>query len=520
MRLRSRYKKNEQVNQKQHMEKKKYTKALSGNLQDNIDMIKSMLGEPEDLVVRTLSVAGKDCAIAYIDGLVDSEFLHNFIMKDLQKVTDDQQGMPEESLVLFQKIEEDILSASAIKHGKTMSDVFEALLDGETVIYVDGVTEVLIVNTVGGEHRSVEEPQAEGVLRGPREGFVENIQTNTVLIRRRIKDPNLRMKTHSSGRRSKKSLVVFYIEGIVHPNIIEEVNRRLASIDVDDAIGVTAIEQWIEDSFLSPFPQVSSTERPDGVETALLNGRVAIMLDGTPFVLIVPSTLSQVLKSPEDYYYRWSIASFTRILRYFAAFLAVFLPSLYVALTSFHVGLIPSDLAFFIAASREGVPFSATIEALLMVATMELLREAGARLPKAIGQTIGIVGGLVIGEAAVTAGIVSPIMVIVVALNAIASFAIPDYTTAATFRVLLFLFIIAAATLGLYGIVLAYIIVNIHIVNLKSFGIPYSAPFSPGFIKDFRDVVVQLPISLRKRNRPVYLQPGDKTSSKQGGKQK
>ena len=520
MRLRSRYKKDVQDNQKSGLQKKKYAKELFENLQENLNNLKDMLDEPEDLVIRRLSVAGKDCAVAYIDGMVDDYLLHSYIMQDLQRGAEEQQDMPEESVALLQKIEEDVLSATDIERGKTMTDVSEAILLGETVVYVDGVKEVLIINTIGGVYRGVEEPQAEGVLRGPRDGFVENIQTNMVLVRRRIRDPNLRVKAHKSGARSNKSLVILYIEGIAHPKIIDEVNRRLASIDVDDAIGTTAIEQWIEDSFLSPFPQVSSTERPDNVETALLKGRVAIMLDGTPFVLIVPTTLSSVLQSPEDYYYRWMVSSATRVLRYAAAFMAIFLPALYVALTTYHVGLIPSDLAFFIAASREGVPFSAPIEALSMVTTMELLREAGARLPKAIGQTIGIVGGLVIGEAAVTAGIVSPIMVIVVALNAIASFAIPNYTTAATFRILLYLFIVAASILGLYGIVLAYIMVNIHIVNLKSFGVSYSAPFAPGFLKDFRDTVVQLPVQLRKRNRPVYLQPGDKTSSKQGGKQK
>lgn len=518
VRLRSRYKKKQQQsNEQQDQKNNDSSQKLSKQLKDNVDHLKQMLGNPDDLKIREFSVADKQCAVAYIAGLVDNDFLHNYIMKDLQVELDFKQDLPQDSKKLLQVIEQDVISATAIQHGKSMDEVSLAILSGETIVYLDGVAEVLMINTTGGENRSIEEPQSEGVLRGPRDGFVENFQINLSLVRRRLKDPNLRIKTHKTGKRSKKTLAVIYIEGIVHPNILTELNKRLKSINIDDPLGSGAIEQWIEDSYLSPFPLVSNTERPDVVENAIINGRIAIIVEGTPFALIVPTTIGDVLKSPEDYYNRWTIGSLIRFLRYFAAFLAIFLPSLYVALTSYHVGLIPSALAFFIAASREGVPFSSTIEAFLMVTTLELLREAGARLPKAIGQTIGIVGGLVIGEAAVSAGIVSPIMIIVVALNAIASFAIPDYSTASTFRILLYFFLIAASILGLYGIILAYIMLNIHIVNLKSFGIPYSAPFSPGFLSDWRDLIFKLPVNFRKQKRPIYLQPGDKKSSSEEG---
>lgn len=523
MQLRSRYNKksstSKQQGQNNNQKQNDFSLELSEQIKNNIDNLKNMLDNPFDLRIREFAVADKQCAVAYIAGLVDNDFLHNYVMKDLQVELDRKQELPTESKELLQFVERDVISATGIKHGQSMNDVSNAILSGETIVYLDGVAEVLMINTTGGENRGIEEPQSEGVLRGPRDGFVENFQTNISIIRRRMKDPNLRVETHKVGKRSKKSIAVVYIAGIAHPKLLDEVNKRLKTIDLDDPLGSGEIEQWIEDSFLSIFPQVMNTERPDKVEYSVLIGKVAIIVEGTPFSLIVPVTIRDVLQSPEDYYQRWTIGSLVRILRYVAAFMAVFLPSLYVALTSYHVGLIPSDLAFFFAASREGVPFSAAIEALLMVSTMELLREAGARLPKAIGQTIGIVGGLVIGEAAVSAGIVSPIMVIVVALNAIASFAIPDYSTAATFRILMFLFLGAATFLGLYGIILAYIMINIHIVNLKSFGIPYSAPFSPGFISDWRDIVFQLPVYLRKEKRPVFLQPGDKRSSDRGGKQ-
>lgn len=371
------------------------------------------------------------------------------------------------------------------------------------------------MDTVGGESRAIEEPRSEALIRGSKEGFIENIRTNTMMIRRYIADPNLRFSTYKVGRRSKKDLVVAYMDGIVNPDMVNEVKRRLETIDIDDAPESGYIEQWIEDSFLSPFPQVLNTERPDKASEALLKGKVVILLDRTPFVLIAPATFGSLLQSPEDYYWRWSLGTLVRLLRYLGAFISVFLPALYIALVSYHPGLVPSDLAFSIAASRDEVPFPPAVEALIMTATMELLREAGLRLPTAIGQTIGIVGGLVIGEAAVSAGIVSPIMVIVVALNAIASFALPSYSIAITFRILQFGLMAAAAVFGLYGIILCYIMINIHIVNLMSFGVPYSTPFAPSFMNDWKDLVLRAPIAMMKR-RPVYMQTNDKKLMNKG----
>jgi spore germination protein len=295
------------------------------------------------------------------------------------------------------------------------------------------------------------------------------------------------------------------MHGVIHPDLVEEVKRRLESLDIDDAPESGTVEQWIEDSFLSPFPQLLHTERPDKVRAALLQGKAAILLDGTPFALLLPTTFVSLIQSPEDYYERWIIGSLIRLLRYMAVFISLFFPALYVALVSFHQGMIPFKLAFSIAAAREGVPFPALIEALLMEGTLELLREAGVRLPKPIGQTIGIVGGLVIGEAAVKAGVVSPIMVIVVAVTAIASFAIPSYSAGIAFRILRFAIILAASILGLFGIILAFIMISLHLVRLTSFGIPYSAPFAPAFTHDWRDLLIRAPITFLTK-RPEFMQ--------------
>lgn len=354
MRLRSRYKqkqqnkqenKTQQTNQNNNPQEN-FSVKLTKDINENTTNLKNMLDQPDDLVIRDFNVAGKACAVVYIAGLADKDFLHKYIMKDLQIAIDDKKQLPDSSKALFDVIEKDVISATAIERGKTLDDISIALLSGETIVYLDGIDETLIINTIGGETRSIEKPETESVLRGPKEAFVENIQTNTILIRRRIKDPNLRIKKHHVGKRSKKSLAVVYIDGIVHPKILEEVNKRLKVINIDDATGSGAIEQLIEDSFLSPFPQISNTERPDKVAAGLLQGKVAIILDGTPFVLTLPVTLGNTMQSPEDYYNRWMIGSLIRFLRYLAAFIAIFVPALYVALVTFHAGLIPSDLAF------------------------------------------------------------------------------------------------------------------------------------------------------------------------------
>ncbi|WP_077324429.1 spore germination protein [Virgibacillus siamensis] len=503
---------------KKNNEHENFTLDIYKSLDKNISNLKNMLEEPNDLVIREFTAGKTDhkCALAFIDGLINNDLVNDNVLKNLQ-VMAEWKELPATSSDLFHAIKTELISVSDVEIGKNLDDVSNAMLYGSAILYIDGFSKVLMMDVKGWQSRSIEQPPSETIIRGPREGFIENFRTNMVLIRRYIRDPNLRFKTYQVGRRSKKNLAVVYVDGIIHPDLLKEVQRRLESIDMDNAPESSYIEQWIEDSFLSPFPQMLNTERPDAVAKAVLEGKFAIILDGTPFVLIAPVTIGNTLQAPEDYYERWSLGSTIRMLRYLAAFLAMFMPALYIALVSYHQGMIPTKLAFSIAASREGVPFPAVVEALLMALTMEMLREASVRLPKAIGQTIGIIGGLVIGEAAVNAGIVSPIMVIVVALTAIASFTIPAYSVAISFRMLRFGVMIAAAVFGLYGIILAYIMINIHIVNLRSIGVPYSSPFAPTFIRDWKDLVFRAPIPLLDE-RPDYLLPDDKKSADKRGK--
>lgn len=485
---------------------------IGTKLEENLVSLQKALGKPSDLIIREITIGEKKIksAICYITGLIDKDLVNNNILKTIQE---NREQMDSD---ILEQIYQNVIAITDIKKVQTLDKVSYAMLSGSTVFYLDGIDTVLIMGTEGGEKRSIEEPQSESVIRGPRSGFVESLQTNITLIRRELKDPNLRIEMHEVGRRSKQKLVVCYVAGVVNPEIVDEINRRLKTIDIDFSAGTGFVEQWIEDSFLSPFPQLIDTERPDRVTYSILQGKVGILVDGSPFALVAPVVFGDVLQSLEDYSQRWIISTLLRLLRYFSAFIAVFLPAIYVALVSYHPGLIPSQLAFSIAGSRENVPFPAVIEALIMAVTFEILQEAGIRLPKVIGQTIGVVGGIVIGDAAVSAGIVSPGMVIVTALTAIASFTMPNYSVAIGLRILRFALMLAASILGVYGIVLGYIMINIHMVNLKSIGIPYSTPFAPNFPGDLKNLVIRAPIMTLK-DRPSYLEPEDKEKVNNGG---
>ena len=490
------------------------------DMQENIGHIRRMLGDPSDLVVRIIKIGegGRSCALAFLSGLSDKAVIDDQIVRQLLR-TDrfGDEGTEADAKKMLGGLRSETMAVSQVIEVNLWSDVINGVLRGDTAMFLEGADDALLIGTSNWKERSVDEPPTEALVRGPREGFTEKIETNVGLIRRGIRDMNLRFVSYTIGRRSRKTLILTYIQGIIHPDIVEETRRRLDTIDIDDAPESGFVEQWIEDSFLSPFPQMLHTERPDKVRAALLQGKAAILLEGTPFTLILPTTFVALIQSPEDYYERWMIGSLIRVLRYIAVFIALFAPAIYIALVSFHQGMIPFKLAFSIAAAREGVPFPAVVEALLMEGTLELLREAGIRLPKPIGQTIGIVGGLVIGEAAVQAGVVSPIMVIVVAVTAISSFAIPSYSAGIAFRMLRFATMLAASILGLFGIILAFIMISSHLVRLRSFGMPYSAPFSPVFFHDWRDLVIRFPVTFLTK-RPEFMQTKNTNRANARGK--
>lgn len=464
-----------------------------------MEIAQEILGESSDIVTRIFPV-GKDSktevGIIYTDGLVDKILIQDFILKALMI---DIRKTNLESDISFKKGFFDILKDFGLPDGdikeiSDFKDLFTHLLSGDTIVLIDGYCEGFIVSSRGWADRGVPTPDSETVVRGPKDGFTETLRTNTALIRRRIKDTNLRIETKRIGRRTKTDVAIAYIRDIASEKIVKEVRKRLNRIDIDGILESGYIEELIQDGVYTPFPTVYNSERPDAISAGLLEGRIAILVDGTPFVLLVPALFVHFLQAPEDYYQRFDISSLIRILRYISFFIALLTPSIYIAVTTFHQEMIPTSLLISIAAQREGVPFPAFIEALIMEVTFEILREAGVRMPRAVGAAISIVGALVLGEAAVQAGIVSPVMVIVVSLTAISSFVFPTYNMAIAVRMLRFILMILAATFGLYGMALGLIGIVLHLCSLRSFGIPYMSPMAPFNWSDQKDTILRFPL--------------------------
>ncbi|CQR54676.1 spore germination protein [Paenibacillus riograndensis] len=480
----------------------------------NLDYLKKTLDHLPDIIFKKMHVGqpGIQIAMVYLSGIADADMLNEHIVKPLILT-----GIRERhSQFNPEKLKEELIQQTAFTINTKEAADIEAcvieVLSGNTCLLIEGNEEFFVVSTGKFPLRSVEEPNTETLVRGPREGFIEDLESNLAMIRRHIKDLSFKIDKIRIGRRSSRKLAVLYISDIANPKLVQEVKRRVETIDVDDASDTGIIEQWIEESSWSPFPQIQASERSDKAITALMSGRVVILLDGTPFALIAPMTFWMLAQSPEDYYERFPLGTFFRLLRLTALFIATFLPSLYVALISFHPGLIPPELVISIISSREGIPFPVFVEALIMEVSLEILREASLRLPKGIGQVIGIVGGLVIGQAAVEAAVVSSFLIIIVGLTAIASFASPQYSGSIGIRLLRFPIMIIAAIYGLYGVILAFIFLGAHMVQIKSFGVPYMSPLAPIRLRDQQDTLVRVPFKYQKK-RPIMLKTQDETSA-------
>ncbi|QSX23345.1 spore germination protein [Priestia megaterium] len=467
-------------------------KILTGKLQHDMQESKTVFNLFSDIVYREFEIGSKKGTLVFLDGLVNMELIDSGILKPLLNYDKNQLNPPRIQL-LKQLLLEQLITTSHISHGQKMPEIIDHILSGDTVLLIDGMKQALFISLRGWDKRSVEEPATEAVVRGPREGFTESLRTNTSLLRRRLKTPKLKMELITLGRLSKTDIVLTYLEGIADDPLITEVRERLNRIDIDAILESGYIEELIQDNPYSIFPQLGYTERPDKVAGNLLEGHVGILIDNTPFCLIAPQTFFQMLQGSEDYYLRYPIASFIRWIRYLFLLIALLLPSLYIALTTYHQEMIPTNLLLSIAAARETVPFPAFIEALIMEISFEGLREAGVRLPRPAGQAVSIVGALVIGQAAVQAGIVSSSMVIIVALTGIASFVFPSYNLANSIRILRFPMMILAGTLGVYGILLGIIALQIHICRLRSFGVSYFSPVAPLNANGLKDVGIRAP---------------------------
>jgi spore germination protein KA len=480
---------------------------------DVLNEIKATMGNSSDIITRKYKTGTDGCieiGIAYTDGLVDKIFVQDFVVEPL---TTDLRMVPLDTTVtrkenLFDLIRDFNILGGDMKEVSDMKTLYTHILSGDTVVLLDGYSKGFAVSSRGWEGRTVQEPTSQTVVRGPKEGFTETLRTNTSLIRRRVKNTDLWIETIPVGKKTQTDVSLIYIKDIANEKIVNEARNRLKKIDIDSVLESGYIEEMIQDETYTIFPTLYNTERPDEACAALLEGRIVIMVDGTPFVLIAPAVFVQFFQSSEDYYQRADIATLLRWLRFFCLFLALLTPSAYIAVTTFHQEMLPTQLLISLAAQREGVPFPAVVEALMMEVTFEILREAGIRMPRAVGSAISIVGALVLGQAAVEAGVVSAAMVIIVSLTAIASFVCPSFNMAISIRILRFGFMILGATFGLFGIIIGLIIMVAHLVSLRSFGVPYLSPMAPFVAADQKDVFFRFPI-WKMKTRPRFVSQKD-----------
>lgn len=486
---------------------------MTVNLTQTLDNIRTELGDSPDLTIRAVEIGLERpvrAAAVHISGLVNPEAVNEVVMASLLGVTDE---MMEEISTAGANLEDFVLKRSLdigdAELQAEWNEVLLAILSGDTVILIEGYDVAIVCDTQGGELRSVTEPSSQLVVRGPKDGFVESVATNISLIRRRIKSPKLRLEYMKIGTISQTHVALMFLKDVVDDDLVDEVRKRLNEIKIDAILESGNIEELIQDKTFTPFPTINNTERPDVAAANLLEGKVVLIIDGTPFALILPAVFTQFFQSSSDYAERFDIAISMLFIRYISFIVLILGPSIYIALTTFHYEMIPTTLLINLLSQRENVPFPAFVEALLMEGAFEIIREAGVRMPRAVGQTVSVVGALILGQAVVEAGIIAPVMVIVVALTGIASFAIPSYNMAISGRLIRFGFLILAGMFGFYGITLGLIVLVAHMNSLRSFGIPYLSPIVPLSVKRQKDTFFRL---------PLWTHSGDRSSKSVGGR--
>ena len=482
----------------------------SASLKENRQAIKKLYHLPhnDDIIVRDFYLGmdrDYEGLAIFVDGLTNST-IQDILFQSLMLL-----AIPPETErdKLTQTVMKSLLPGNQVQLISTYKDALAAINMGDTVLFFDGCDKALGVETKGWEHRTVDVPITEQVIRGPQEAFTETLLTNTALLRKIIKNENLTAEYLSVGERSRTQIAVMYQRNLANPTLVEEVKRRIKSIKTDYVFDSGVLEQFIDDHPYNLHPTALATERPDRAASKILEGRVVIIVDGSPFVLTVPSTMYEQMQTGEELSVRWQFGTFIRWMRKLSFLLSLLLPGLYLAVVLYHQEMIPTELVLAIAGNREKVPFPSIIEVLLMEVSFELIREAGLRIPGVMGSTIGIVGALILGQAAVQANIVSPILVIIVAITGLASFAIPYFSLAFTLRIYRFIYIALGAALGFFGIAIGLIVQVLLASNLKSFGVPYLAPGGPK-TDDWTDIVSVAPVFFQER-RPDYVNPLDMT---------
>lgn len=454
---------------------------ISKSIKENREALNNMFRGTSDLGLYEFNTLCQERAmIAFIKGLINKAELTNDIIKPIIK-----------DLVST----EDVLSTvfiSEVKIALDMEDIINPMTDGYAILFIENLEMAYIFDVSGWDKRDITEPSVEQVIRGSKEGFIEDIGTNKTMIRRKLRNKNLVFKDYTLGSQTNTKVSLAYIDGIVNPEILKEVKNRIEKIETDKILETGYIEQQIEDSPRSLICTMFRTEKPDVVVGKILEGRVAILCDGTPTVLTVPKVFIENLQMTEDYVYRPQYGTYLRILRIISILVSILLPGVFVALETFHHEMIPTDLLVSMAKHKEGIPFSSLIEALLMIFFLEIIKESGLRIPKNIGSAITVVSGLILGQTAVEAGLVGPIMVIVIAATGVSEFVVPEQKEMIVIYRLVILFL--GALLGLFGIALGVTIMIIHLISLRSFGVPYLYPIAPYDREGMKDFILMKPI--------------------------
>ena len=490
----------------------KFRAEISPWAYENVAYIRNVLEGSIDIVIKEFRLGnGQKAASFYINGLINNDMMGRDFFEPLFQAD-------KEKIYTADDIVKNVLKAGNISVQDNMSTLIDNVLQGLTALFLDGSTTAVMMEAISWPQRSVNEPSTDVVIRGPREGFIENMRNNVTLLRRKIHHPDFHVETVRLGRYTRTDIALVYVSSIVNKDVLVKLRKRLQSIDIDAVLDSGYIEQFIQDTPYSIFPTIGIAEKPDIAAAKVLDGRIAILVDGSPIALTVPMLFVEGMQSPEDYYTRFSYASWIRLIRAIALFMSIFLPGLFVAVCCFHQQIIPFRLFLSIAASESGTPFSVGFSLLIIGLAYEILREAGVRLPKPAGQAISIVGAIVMGDAAVSAGLISASVLIVLAITVVASFVTVSFVDAATLLRLIFLFL--GWFFGFFGIMVGALFLLVYLCSLETFGVAYFSPFAPVDLSGLKDSILRLPLwKLRFRPRSLSLNHRRMARHDKGGDQ-
>lgn len=472
---------------------------LSGDLDKDITLFKEIF--KKDVVLRIKKINSNNniqlkCALIYMDGMVDSEQVNDAVIRPILT-----NRAPKNRTSVAEYIETQVLFARDVKRSHNVAKILEGMLYGEALLLIEGSREALTIDVKGWRTRGIKEPEDERVLQGPREGFEEAALLNLAMLRRRLQTPDLCVEMQRIGRRTNTLVFICYLDSLTNPKTVAELKRRISKIDIDGILDSNYIAEQIRDGKYSLFKTSGSTERPDIVAARLLEGRIAIVVDGTPVVVTVPYLFSENFQSDEDYYLNFFISTVGRSLRFLCFFLSISLPAIFIAISVFHRELLPTSLAIAISELRGGVPFSPLTECIILIFVFEILKETGVRMPQSLGHALSIVGGLVVGQAAVDARIISTPMLIVIALSGISGLMIPRLKGSVFY--LRLILVILSAFFGLYGYITGMSVILMHIISLTSFGTDYTVSLRRADFQSLKDTIFRAPWHTM-RLRPMF----------------